>query len=127
MNLKKCPQQYRRIINTFISTFGSNKTFHDNDAINYLESLCKSRKLSQENFRLHASSLMWFYKNILGIKLKIKVPYRKRPLPGTLSLNEVQDILKELPARYLLLFQFMYGLGMKIGEVLSLRMKDLFC
>ena len=124
MNLKKCPLQYRRIINKFIISLGPNKTFQKNDAMTYLEDLSKKKSLSQENFRLHASSLMWFYKKILGINLKIKVPYRKRPIPGTLSLNEVQDILKELPARYLLLFQFMYGLGMKIGEVLSLRMKD---
>ena len=124
MNLKNCPQQYRRIILKFLSGFSSNTVFLEKDAYEYIEDLSKNEKLSQENHRLYCSALKWFYKHILGIHLKLKVPYRKRPLPDTLTLDEVQDILKELPARYLLLFQFMYGLGMKIGEVLKLRIKD---
>ena len=124
MNLKNCPRQYRRIIIKFLAGFSSNKTFLEKDAHEYLEELNKNEKLSLENHRLYASALKWFYKHTLGIPLNLKIPYRKRAMPDTLTLDQVQEVLTELPPRYLLLFQFMYGLGMKIGEVLKLRMKD---
>ena len=122
--MKNCPLQYRRIIQKFICGFSSTKIFHEKDAIEYMDKLSLEDSFSPENHRMHSSALKWFYKHILGIHLNIKVPYRKRALPDTLTLEQVQELLKELPARYLLLFQFMYGLGMKIGEVLKLRMKD---
>ena len=125
MRLKNCPQQYQRIIKRFLSSFEENKCLLKIDAFSYIEKLNEDQRMSLENHRLHAAALKWYYKNILGISLNFKVPYRTRSLPNTLSFDEVQELLKELPQRYLLLFQFMYGLGMKIGEVLKLRMKDI--
>ena len=124
MKLKNCPAQYRRIIKKFQTSFPEGKIYLASDALSYIEALNLEERLSLENHRLHVAALKWYYKNILGIHLNIKVPYRKRSLPTTLSLDEVQSVLKEVPAKYLLLFQFMYGFGMKIGEVLKLRMKD---
>ncbi|MCM8540943.1 MAG: tyrosine-type recombinase/integrase [Lentisphaeraceae bacterium] len=124
MILRNCPHQYKRIINNFLTSFAKDKCYLEKDAFTYIERLNQNKRMSLENHRLHTAALKWYYQNILGMKLNLKVPYRKRSLPNTLSFEEVQELLKELPQRYLLLFQFMYGLGMKIGEVLKLRIKN---
>lgn len=125
MNLKNCPLQYLRIINKFLDYFGEDKIFLEPDAKNYIEKLRMTELLSLENQRLHIAALKWFYKNTLGQKLNLKTPYRKRGIQDTVSIDEARSLIETLPQKYALLFHLMYGMGLKIGEVLRLRIKNI--
>jgi integrase len=46
-------------------------------------------------------------------------------LPTVLTKEEIQDIIQRLSGEHKLLVQLLYGTGLRLTEVLSLRIKDL--
>lgn len=74
------------------------------------------------------SALLFLYKEVLGLELpwlddveRAKAPKR---LPVVLTPQEVQAILKQLQGTNHLVVSLLYGTGMRILEVLRLRVKD---
>lgn len=74
------------------------------------------------------SALLFLYKEVLELELpwlddveRAKVPKR---LPVVLTQQEVQAILKQLNGTNHLVVSLLYGTGMRILEVLRLRVKD---
>jgi integron integrase len=82
---------------------------------------------STQNQALNA--LVFFFRNVL--RKNFDAPFKflraKRPvrLPTVLSRDEVHSLLARLSGRYLLMAQLLYGGGLRLLEVLRLRVKDL--
>ena len=126
MKKKNCPEQYKRIILKFKKHLQQVKCPASAEmAEEYLTRLNLEQDFSKSNLRLHIAAIKWHMKHQIGITLDIKTPYRYRPIPTLFSVREMQIIFDALPQKYLLIFKLMYGLGMKIGEVLGLRMIDI--
>ena len=76
------------------------------------------------------NAIVFFYRTVLRIPLS-ESPFlfirAKRPirLPTVLSRSEVHALLAGLTGPYLLMGQLLYGAGMRMMEVLRLRVKDL--
>jgi integron integrase len=52
---------------------------------------------------------------------------RRRRLPVVLNQNEINAILAHLAPLYRLMARLIYGCGLRVGECISLRVKDLDC
>jgi len=73
-------------------------------------------------------AIRYLYEHVLERDIgKIRALRSKKPrrLPVVLSRNETQRILYELGGRDLLIAQLLYGCGMRLKEVLRLRVKDI--
>jgi integrase/recombinase XerD len=76
-----------------------------------------------------AAALRFFYRHVLHRDdVVTRVPYGKKPrkLPVVLSPDEVRRLLDAVPpGRYRLMLRIAYGCGLRLGEVLHLRIADI--
>ena len=74
------------------------------------------------------AALLFLYGAVLGIELpwldQIVRAKRPRRLPTVLEKCEVQRLLAKMSGEHALMGQLMYGTGMRIGECVALRIKD---
>ncbi len=95
----------------------------------FLTYLAVERHVSASTQNQAKSALLFLYKEVLGVALpwldnveQAKTPKR---LPVVLTKNEVQAVLGRLSGTNWLVTSLLYGTGMRILEVLRLRVKDI--
>jgi len=76
------------------------------------------------------SAILFLYRNVLGIELDEKAlipirPARPKRIPTVLSRDEAKKVIAQMNGTYKLMTQIMYGSGLRLMEVLQLRVKDL--
>lgn len=95
---------------------------------NFLSDLALKRQIAAatQNQALHA--VLFLFKQVLGRNvenlsgvLRAKV---KRRIPVILSKDEVRSVIDELEGTMALIGRLLYGTGMRIGECIRLRIKD---
>ncbi len=95
----------------------------------YLNYLAVNKKVSASTQNQALQGILFLYKNILkkdvGWIDEIKFAHRKKHLPVVLTKDEVKEIFKHLDGVNQLISKLLYGSGMRLGECLSLRVKDL--
>ena len=83
--------------------------------------------VSTQNQALNA--LVFLYREILNIDLgqlpEIIRPVKPKRLPTVLTKSQVMQILKHLKQPQLTIVQLMYGAGLRVSEVLRLRVMDI--
>ena len=96
----------------------------------FLTFLAVKKKVSPttQNQAFHA--IIFLYEKVLNISLKdqnisaLRAKQRIR-IPVVLTAIEVETIIEKLSGIYLLLVKLMYGCGLRLNEVLNIRVKDL--
>ncbi len=109
--LKKYPHSVRRISKA--------------DVRHYLESL-NGKSGSTKN--LHLSALVFLMKNVLNKNFTSKISYSRTPkkLPVILSRKEAGLLFKKIQNRkHRLIVKLLYGSGMRVSEIVKLRIRDL--
>jgi len=101
----------------------------ERDIESFLTHLAVHRAVAPSTQNQALAALKFLYLEVLHLPLDeeiLPVP-AKRPkrLPVVLSRREVQALLSELSGADLLICQLLYGAGLRISEVLRLRVKDL--
>ena len=95
----------------------------------FINHLANNYKVSASTQNQALNSILYLYKNIIKKDIEwiegIKYAQRKRHLPIVLDKNEVKRILYELKGKSKLLGSLLYGTGMRLGEGLRLRVKDI--
>src|SRR5918996_2572482 len=76
------------------------------------------------------SAILFLYRNVLNIQLDEKSLLQIRPtkpkrVPTVLSRDEAKKVIAKMDGVYKLMTQIMYGSGLRLMEVLRLRIKDL--
>lgn len=75
------------------------------------------------------SALLFLYWEVLRIELNSPVDAirakRPRYLPTVLTKEEAFEIIRHLSGTYQLIVQLLYGSGLRLSEVLQLRVKDM--
>ena len=94
----------------------------------FLTHLAVQRNVSASTQNQAKSALLYLYKEVLGLDLpwldnvtQAKVPQR---MPVVLTQSEVQAVLSRMDGTMWLIASLLYGSGMRIMEVLRLRVKD---
>lgn len=94
----------------------------------FLTELAVKRNVSASTQNQALSALLFLYKEVLALDLPwlADVVRAKKPqrLPVVLSIEEVRRILAALDGELWLVCSLLYGTGMRLMEVLRLRVKD---
>lgn len=94
----------------------------------FLSDLAVRRNVSASTQNQALAALLFLYKQVLKLDLPWlgEVVRAKKPqrLPVVLSIEEVQAVLAQLQGELWLIASLLYGSGMRLMEVLRLRVKD---
>ena len=95
----------------------------------YLTYLANDCGVSASTHHQALSALLFLYKEVLGIDLpwleEIHRPNRTKRLPVVLTANEISLILSRLEGKHHLMVRLLYGTGLRLNEMLMLRIKDI--
>ena len=98
------------------------------DFSEYISYLATSRKVSASTQNQAFNALLLLYRDILHVDTanlpKTIRAKQGRRLPAVLSAAEVQKIFAVVEGRYALMLKLLYGSGMRMGELLRLRVQD---
>jgi site-specific recombinase XerD len=82
---------------------------------------------SQSSVGIAASAIKLFFKNLLDdpLELSVELKRRARPMPTILSREEIQKVVSVTRnVSHRLIFQLMYSSGLKLDELLGLKVGD---
>jgi site-specific recombinase XerD len=99
------------------------------DASRFLTDLARTRGVSASTQNQALQALLFLYRHVLEIELPrleqvVRAHIRKR-VPVVLTRDEVSQLLAQLSGRERLIVSLLYGSGLRIGEALRLRVKDI--
>ncbi len=96
------------------------------DILAFLDGLIeKNAPGNTTNVYVHA--LKFFYERVLHRRLTLNIPLQKKPrrLPEFLNKEEVAHVLRTIEnAKHRLLVSLLYGAGLRVSEVVHLRIRD---
>lgn len=98
------------------------------DVQSWLTDLAIRANVSPTSQNVALQSVLFLFREVMRIDLKdIDALRSKRPkrLPTVLSVTEVSALLSSLTGVNRLIAQLLYGSGLRIGEAMSLRIKDI--
>ncbi len=96
----------------------------------FLTFLATKKRVSPTTQNQAFSAILFLYKEVLGIDMStwniqaLRAQERKH-IPVVLTRDEVQKVLQNIPMEYSLPVHLMYGCGLRMNEVLNLRIKDI--
>mgnify|MGYP005664122187 FL=1 len=96
----------------------------------FLTDLAVNQKVSPTTQNQAFSALLFLYREVLSIDMKewniqaLRAQERKH-IPVVLTKGEVQAVISNLNGIYGLIVTLMYGCGLRMSEVLNLRVKDI--
>jgi integron integrase len=96
----------------------------------YLTSLAIKNRVASSTQNQAFSALLFLYKEVLGIDISewniqsLRAQERKR-IPVVLTKDEVKLVIGNLKGIYKLITMLMYGCGLRMNEVIKLRVKDI--
>ncbi|MCW7551591.1 integron integrase [Endozoicomonas gorgoniicola] len=97
------------------------------EVIQFLTWLAVEKQVAPNTQNLAFSSVLFLYREVLGRPLKDINAVRAKPqqkLPVVLSREEIRSVMSFLSGSTLLMVQLLYGSGLRLMEVLRLRIKD---
>lgn len=104
-------------------------TYHDKEVEAFLSYLSNTKNIAPKTQALALNSLVFLYKEILKNPLTLKLNFNRSQavtkLPTVLTQKEVKAFLDVVNANYALQCQLMYGSGLRLMEVIRLRVQDI--
>jgi len=101
----------------------------DTEIEEFLSYIAISRQCAQSTQRVALNSLIFLYKRFLHRndigKLDFVVADKKNRIPVVLSNCEAKRFIDCMSGKYKLMIQVVYGSGLRISELLQLRIKDI--
>ena len=104
------------------------KNLDESDVSKFLTHLAINKRVAPNTQNQALNALVFLYRYVLESPLQdikqVKRASGKQKLPVVLNQNEIRALLKHLPHPHWLLAALMYGSGLRLMEVLRLRVKD---
>jgi len=104
-------------------------TLTQGDLQRYLEHLTLERQLAPASVRLAYNGIRFLYLQVLewpAVDLEVTLPKRPQRIPALLTRGEVAAILAACDKpRYRTMLTLCYGCGLRLSEVLALRVGDI--
>ena len=97
------------------------------NARDWLARLVTETKVSYATQKQALNALVFFYKDVCGqekVDLGVQMRKRNRHIPVVLSKREVFSLIEKVEPKYRLKAQLQYGAGLRLKELVSLRIKD---
>ena len=96
-------------------------------ARDWLSTLVTERRVSFATQKQALNALAFFYKDVCGREapeLGVELRRTERRVPSVLTVREMAELLRNLPENCRLAAELQYGAGLRLGEVVALRVKD---
>jgi len=96
----------------------------------FLTHLALHKKVSPTTQNQAFSALLFLYKEVLGLDMSgwniqaLRAQERKH-IPVVLTKDEVKNVISNMSGIYKLVVSLMYGCGLRMSEVLNIRIKDI--
>lgn len=87
-----------------------------------------NKGFSPQTINLYLNSIKYFYRDVIKNYNKIDIKFSKRSLklPIVLSREEIKKIINNISnSKHKLLVSLSYGAGLRVSEVINLRIKDI--
>jgi site-specific recombinase XerD len=100
----------------------------------FLNDLVVTRQLAGSTQNQALNALVFLYKHVLDAipkdhlgKFLLQRSKRPKKVPTVLSVSEVKRVIEAVPANHMcrLMVELMYGTGMRVSEVCTLRVRDI--
>ncbi len=95
----------------------------------YLDELALRRRVSASTQRQALNALVYWYREVLKKEVPEMLEYRRakvrKKLPVVLSVSEVQQLMEKLSGTFQLMANLQYGSGLRVSELVRLRIKDI--
>ena len=96
----------------------------------FLTHLAVDKKVASSTQNQAFNAILFLYEKVLGISLKDQNisalrAKRKEHVPVVLTKGEVKQIIYYMNGIYKLMLQLLYGCGLRLNELLNLRIKDI--
>ena len=102
---------------------------NEKDVEKYLTYLAVNRRVAPSTQNLALSAILFLYKEVLKVELKGDISairaFRSRRLPVVLSRLEVNKLIKSEDGTKKLIMEMLYGSGLRVNELVNLRIKDI--
>jgi integrase/recombinase XerD len=88
----------------------------------------KTDGLSPSTLNVHLNAIKFFYREIIKSlePISLKFAKRRNSLPVVLNRQEIQDLLSSIiNSKHRLMLSLAYGAGLRVSEVVNLKVKDL--
>jgi integrase/recombinase XerD len=124
----KTIKSYLYGLRTYFSFKDNNFTELDQENIRNFLLHCEDKNISPQSRNLFLNAIKFYYRNVLKKSDKIYIQSAKKPqsLPVVLSRIEIKKILESLKnTKYKLLLSLAYGAGLRVSEIISLKVQDL--
>ncbi len=106
----------------------SEKKFKSIEKIKKFLLIKQTKGQSPQTINLYLNSIKFFYRDILKSQEKIDLKFAKRnkKLPVVLSHDEIKKILNQIKnQKHKLMIALTYGAGLRISEVINLKVQDI--
>jgi len=71
-------------------------------------------------------AIKFFFEKVLRQKLNLPNPKKDSPLPNILTIDEIRRLVNSTPnVKHKLIIKFLYGCGLRVSEIVSLKKDDL--
>ena len=93
----------------------------------WLAKLVSETKVSFATQKQALNALVFFFKEVCGmdeVDLGVRMRKRMPRIPVVLSKREVMALIEKVEPKYRAKAQLQYGAGLRVGELLTLRIKD---
>jgi site-specific recombinase XerD len=100
----------------------------DQDNIKDFLLYCEKRRISSQSRNLFLNAIKFYYRNVAKSLQKIETQSAKKPksLPVVLSRTEIRKIIESSKnPKHKLLLSLAYGAGLRVSEVIALKVQDL--
>lgn len=94
----------------------------------FLESVVTDEECAYSTQKQALNALAFFFKAVLGHenpRFDVKLRKTRVRVPTVLCREEVKELFENLSGRYLLAAKLQYGAGLRLSELMRLRVKDL--
>lgn len=124
----KTRKAYLLYIKQYIIFSKKNKIKNKQEAVEKFLLEKHNKKQSPQTINLALNAIKYFYKEILKNPQKINLKFAKKnkKLPVVLSRNEIKMIIENTKnEKYKLMISLAYACGLRVSEVVNLKVKDL--
>ena len=124
----KTIKSYLYSLRGYFSFKNNNSTELDQENIRDFLLYCEQKQISPQSRNLFLNAIKFYYRNVLKNTQRIEIQSAKKPkgLPVVLSRIEIRKIIESSKnPKHKLLLSLAYGAGLRVSEVISLRVHDL--
>ena len=128
---KRTIDTYQKWIASFINYHGKRhpETMGDSEVEQYLDYLVLEKNVAARTQATALNALAFLYKHIIKRELSVSLNFaksrRQQKLPIVLTKEEVKLLLSHLRVRHHVVASLMYGSGLRVMEVVKLRVQDI--